>query len=367
VSHKSKDPNDQGDKPVRVLFVDTTSIQPDSCAIFKQTHLIRLQLRGQVQTGVEYDVQILGLTDVNGSTLIAKTNPVSIPGVKPGTMTNSFDPSMNRLTMSVTAQSVLNEALTDGSYKGVDQVALNSTTVLHKAPGKGAAFYANTKDLFSSNERDKKSAFLGGVGYEWGPQGWYAPLKLEGDVQGNQVATNLSTLANLSVDTVFPWGWSSHVLNNLLFDLPLSPDLTIALPYTHRINQIVGKSGPLPVNDFAVNPALALKNGVLFPNKYCSPNMLSAKQLLCFGLEADAGMYYLPLQTTTKGSQRAEGYGDVSFLIPLSNFSHFPFLTLDTSSLASQIRIEYADVVNPANNYARTAKWSFGLELIGKK
>jgi hypothetical protein len=29
-----------------------------------------------------------------------------------------------------------------------------------------------------------------------------------------------------------------------------------------------------------------------------------------------------------------------------------------------QVRIKYTDAVNPANNYARTSGWSFGIEAL---
>jgi hypothetical protein len=353
---------------VNIDFVDALSVDKSSCDHFLLGQLVRIRLADAVHVGKEYTVEVLNIVD-------DKKNPVKIstasqkPDLKnpDGTQfKNSFDASANPRTVSVGAQSILSEPLSDGTYKGVEQLALSSNFPISKALGEGAALYVDTKDLISSNERDKKSAFIAGLGYEWGPQSWYAPIKLEHTVQGNQIATNLSTVSSLSIDTVLPWSWTAGVLENKLFQIPLSPDITLALPYTHRINQAIsGQAKPLPVDDFAVNPALTLKNGVLLPNPYCDPN--SAKKLVCFGLEADLGMYYLPLETTSKSSQRAEGYGDVSFLIPLSDFSHFPFITFDSQSLLSQIRIEYSDAVTPANNYARTRKWSFGIELIGGK
>jgi hypothetical protein len=48
--------------------------------------------------------------------------------------------------------------------------------------------------------------------------------------------------------------------------------------------------------------------------------------------EGELGLYYLPLQMTTKGSQRAEGYADGSTLIPISDFGVVPGLTLDPTS-----------------------------------
>ncbi len=365
VTYKSKDGKSH---PAGILFVDTTSTQPRSCSEFQQTLTVRLQLAVPVQFGIEYDVEVMGIKDSQGNLLKVNSDagPKPTPAGFGGAPPNSFDVSTNPLTASATAQSILNEPLSNGSYKGVEQFTLASTFPFHKAPGRGAAWFGDTKNLISTNELDKKSSFMAGAGYEWGPQSWYIPVKLEQAVQGNQIATSLSAVSSLSVGTVLPWAWTSNLLENKLFQIPLSPDISLAFPYTHRINQALsGKAKPLPTDDFSVNPTLALKNGVLLPNKYCSPN--SAKKLVCFGLEADLGMYYLPLETTSKGSQRAEGYGDVSFLVPLSDFSHFPFITLDAQSLASQLRIEYSDAVTPASNYARTKKWSFGIELIGKK
>ena len=66
-------------------------------------------------------------------------------------------------------------------------------------------------------------------------------------------------------------------------------------------------------------------------------------------------------------SKRAEGYGDISILIPLSDFSvaskELTYVTAKDPT-KFQVRIKYADSVNAANNYARTKQWTFGIEAL---
>ena len=85
----------------------------------------------------------------------------------------------------------------------------------------------------------------------------------------------------------------------------------------------------------------------------------------CVGIQPDLGLYYLPLDKTKARSEKVEGYGDISILIPLSNlnFSDFQLVQAD-GLLNSQIHIKWSDSVNAANNYARTRQWTFGIEIM---
>jgi hypothetical protein len=121
-----------------------------------------------------------------------------------------------------------------------------------------------------------------------------------------------------------------------------------------------------------MNPALAFGNGTIL-HKLChvsskggEAGTASAQSGFCAGWDANVGLYYLPLETTSKGSQRVEGYWDYSFLIPLSNFANIPYVALESQSQQMQFRIKYEDSVSAANNYARDKKWSFGVELTKK-
>lgn len=272
--------------------------------------------------------------------------------------------------VTISAQTANNETLLDKSVSknAIYQFPVAATYVLMGSRRGG--LYANTKDLFATNERDSKSAFQGGVGYQYGLlKRWSIPLKLEEDIQGNQVASNLASQTNLQGSSFMKW------TNALAMgrDGPAwnaAPSVTIALPYTRRINQYVtpGKTA-LPTDDFAVNPSVALKMEQLVA--VGADNNVSPAVPPRFALywEADIGMFYLPLERTNAGSQRAEGTGDVSILIPLTDFGIVPGLTLDQTTQANQmqIRIKYQDSVSATNNYVRTKGWTFGLELSLKK
>ena len=306
-------------------------------------------------------VKILNMTDGAGQSLTIASGPVQV----------TWRPTI--LTASL--QSVPNENLNNKTIdqKGVEQASLKGTFFPRKTGNDRGGLYVDTNDLFSTNERDTKSAFLGGLGYQIAiSKTWYSPLKFEGQMQGNQVATNLSSVLLAGVETALPWGWTGQLTGNEYVGHPLSPEFVLGLPYTHRINQVVAANAkPLPVDDFAVNPALAFGNGTIL-HKLClhsssTSDTPTTQSGFCMGWEADLGLWYLPLQKTSKGSQRAEGYWDYSFLIPLSNFAKIPLVALDTQSQQMQLRIEYADSVSAANNYARSKKWTFGVELTKKK
>ena len=336
----------------------------------KTEHSVQLaSVTGNFACNAGYDLQVVNLW-LNDPVNFKSSYKVELKGIDSKTNKNIWSaakqfPSSSRPVMiSATPQSISNEPLSTGTYKTVEQVALSATVPIAATQAKQTGAYLVSNDVISSNERDNKSAFLGGAGFEYDPRRWYAPIKLEADVQGNQVATNLSTIASASVSTAVPWGGTGKLLDNPLFGFPLSPTLSLALPYTHRINQVVSAKGtPLPVNDFSLNPALALANGTLLKS-LCNPNSPN-KSILCFGLSMDLGFYYLPLEKTSAGNQRVDGYGDVSFFIPITNFQKpLQLVTFSSQTLQSEFQIEYCDSVSPANNYARTKKWSFGVVLI---
>jgi len=282
-------------------------------------------------------------------------------------------PSDRIFTFSATPQAAPGEALNNGQKRYVNQLALNIGDT-NLFPGLPVNLYAKTKDLFSTDGKDSKSAFQGTFGLQKGVfNRWYAPVYIEQGVQGNQTASNLSTITNLGITTLAPWSHTATLLNNRVISVPLPPDLNLINQYTHRINQLVAaKSKPLAVNDFSVNPSLSWKSitvpatcrAIAWLNRAGDKADMKG---YCLGTELNLGLWYLPLDLTASKSQRAEGYGDVSILVPLLGFSFakglFPYITSNDPS-KMQIRIKYEDSVNAANNYARTRQWTYGLELI---
>ncbi len=286
-------------------------------------------------------------------------------------LSNEFDltslPNPSPITLSATT--VLNENLIDKTVfkKSVEQFGASATIPFAPWDDDRSSLFVDTKNLFSTNERDAKSAIEGGFGIQrqMSTQ-YYLPLKFEGQVVGNQVATSLSSVLLVDGKTdVIPRFLCCSKSYDLWFTQPTNPLLDLSLLYTHRVKQIVAAgSKPLPTDDFAVNPSLAYTGGEIL-HFLCKPKPAGAvNHNVCLNAEGDLGLYYLPLEKTTKGSQRAEGYWDASFLIPLADFSNIPFTTLDAQTGKTQLRIKYEDSVNPATNYSRTKKWSFGIELI---
>jgi hypothetical protein len=276
----------------------------------------------------------------------------------------------NPSVFTLSAQTVLNENLNNSTVdkKGVEQANISGTLPISSASYSRGGMYLDTKDLFSTNERDTKSAFEGGAGVQIGlDSSGFVPLKFEGQVQGNQVATNLSSVA--LADLHFDAGFLKIVSSDFFLRQPLAPTFDLNLPYTHRFNQVVAsKSKPRLADDFGVNPSLAFTGGEIL-HHWCRAKPTGAtpgkpQNRICLGWEADVGLWYLPLDETSKGTQRVEGYWDYSFLIPLTDFANIPFTTLDPQTLKTQLRIKYEDSVSPANNYARSKKWSFAFELV---
>jgi hypothetical protein len=336
--------------------------------------------------GFPGSLQLIFRSDLGSS----ETVQVSLAGL-PNGWTAQSDGTLKFTTslknFSATPQAAPSEKLTNGKTRDTGQlnVAFSDSNVFQRLQLPFNT-YAKSTDLFSTDELDSKSAFSATLGIQRGifPR-WYAPLHLEETIQGNQTATNLSSVTTLGFTTLLPWRWSAHLLYNRVFQAPLPPDLTIDNQYTHRINQeVTSTSKTLAVDDYSLKPYLSWSS-IRFPwactvfgwlnisekGKAADPaepgaSVKPASQY-CLGVEMDLGTYYLPLDLTPAKSQRVEGYGDISILIPLSGLSFaqkvFPYLTTGDPA-KSQIRIKYADSVNPANNYARARQWTYGIELI---
>lgn len=289
--------------------------------------------------------------------------------------------SSNQFTSSGTLQSAPGEALTNGKSRDVGQMtlALAETDLFHNSP---VNFYAKSTDLFSTDEKDTKSAFLATFGAQRDlfPK-VYSPVQLEERIQGNQTATNLSAVTSLSASLLTPWSKSATVFNNSVISAPLAPQLALAGLYTHRIYQLVTAKSPLlSVDDFSLNPSLSWSS-ITVPvsckifgwlgkiGKPAPPAGAPAASptQYCMGSTIDLGAWYLPLDLTTAKSQRFEGYGDASILLPLAGFGAFsklfPYLT-SSDPTKTQIQIKYSDSVNAANNYARARGWTFGFQAL---
>lgn len=290
--------------------------------------------------------------------------------------------SGSAFSLTATPQSAPNESLTNGNSRDVGQlsVAIAGNNLLKSGLLKDSFLnnipvntYVKSTGLFSTDEKDTKSSFLGLVGIQHGVfSHWYAPVYFEQGVQGNQTASNLSTVTNLGIKTLLPWNWSENAYKNPAVTFRLPPDLNLVNQYTHRINQLVTKKSPLlPSDDYSLNPSLAWQ-AITFPASCKLLDWLNHYQdkdkgKSCLGTEINLGLWYLPLELTAKKNQRVEGYGDVSALLPLTglNFASrlFPYLTSGDPT-KMQIRIKYADSVNAANNYARSRQWTYGIEVI---
>jgi hypothetical protein len=273
--------------------------------------------------------------------------------------------SADDFTYSASLQEAAGEALTDGASRTVGQASINlaESNLVHHAPFN---LYLKSTDLFSTDERDTKSAFnLSFGGQRDLLRGWYTPLQLQETVQGNQIATNLSDVTSLSLSFIAPWAASKSLLNNNVIKAPLPPSLTFANLYTNRINQLTTKKSPaLPVNDYAFNPSGSWSY-ITFPFT-CKvigwANKSAEASGSCLGATLDFGLFYLPLDLSKSGGQRAEGSGDASLLVPLSVLGPLaPFVTPNDPTKI-QIQIKYSDMVSPTNNYARSRGWTFGLQ-----
>jgi hypothetical protein len=303
-------------------------------------------------------------------------------------------------TFTATPQAAPGEALNEGATRTVGQLSIAFSDLdlsgnLHTPVN----FYAKSTDLLSTDGKDTKSSivFTGGLQRGLLPK-WYSPFHLEQTLQGNQTAKNLSTVTNLGFATDPRWSGTSHILKNSFILAPLPFEPSIAMQYTRRFEQLVTAKTPmLAVNDFNINgsfswdtisfpftckllfwerPAIkTATNGTgvdTQPGTTVSPvttpaSLPAPASTNCLGAEIDLGSWYLPLDLTSGGTQKVEGYGDVSILIPLSDFSAasdaLTYVT-KTDPTKFQLRIKYSDAVNQSNNYARTRGWTFGIVAI---
>ena len=315
---------------------------------------------------------------------ISKSDNITVTLVRPPGSTVFSAPSAakkptditNSIALILTPQAAPGEALTTGLKRDVGQLSLSLTYPSLFNLDHFASVSLKSIDLFSTDERDSKSAFAVTLGATRGlTYRWYIPVSLQETIQGNQIATSLSGTTNANLAFVVPLKWSKNFFYNGYIQLPSPPEVAINGNYTHRLSQIATKANPLlAVDDFSLNPSSTLAPIYLFTSgcTWYQKQVLkftptaSSKQY-CLALQADGGLWYLPLDLTKAGSERAEGYGDISFLIPLSDI---PFKSATITNLVSgstantQLRIKYSDTVNAANNYARTRQWTFAFEVI---
>jgi hypothetical protein len=276
----------------------------------------------------------------------------------------AFPKPTNSYALTLTPQAAPGEALTSGAKRTVGQlsVAFTNPQIL------------DSTDLFSTDERDSKSAFSGVFGAKRGLfSSWYTPISLQESLQGNQNATSLSAVTTLAFSSISPWAWNKTILYNGAIKAPSPPEFTINASYTRRITQTVTAATPLlAVNDLSLNPAASFTPIYLLPKacealqkKLGNTTTPPTSKQYCLGLQTDLGLWYLPSDLTKNGSQRAEGYGDISILIPLSDIPFKSLGYLVTGSTANtQLRIKYSDSVNAANSYARCRQWTYGFEVI---
>jgi hypothetical protein len=324
-------------------------------------------------------VLLLILSPVDTSTAYV----VSLSGLPDGKMVQSpatkFS-STAKSSFSLTPQAVPGEAMNNGAKRDVGQMNVQySVPFIGRSP-----LLFNTRDVFSTDAEDAKSAWAATLGLSHGLfKSWYTPLTLTETMQGNQAASNVSAVTNLSISGLVPWFFTRRLLNNPGIDAGAAPEFAISGAYTRRIEQIAtSKTTLLATDDASINSSVTIAPWYLLPGvctRYqawiksqnggekgqTAATSTSGSRQFCLAIQPDLGVYYLPLDHTKTGSQQVEGYGDVSILIPLSNlnFKKFQMVSAD-GLLNSQIHIKWSDSVNAANNYARTRQWTFGIEVM---
>jgi hypothetical protein len=354
---------------VRPIGKDPNGVRYTSCEGHGHPAIVDLVLGSRVNSGDL--IQVFVYDDAK------QTVPLISSDGKLAITTSSFP------AFTATPQAAPGEALNNGETRTVGQlnIAFSDTNLIQRSP---VNLYAKSTDLVSTDSKDAKSAIAVTGGIQRGLlTRWYTPYHLEESLQGDQTAQNLSAVTSLGFAVDPPWLWTAHSLNNPFILAPLPPEFSVANQYTHRFNQLVTTKTPmLSVNDYSLNPALSWSTisfpftcRLLFwekapPNAPGSADAAAAASTqtsTCLGTELDLGLWYLPLDLTPRGSKRAEGYGDISILIPLADFSiaskELTYVTAKDST-KFQVRIKYADSVNAANNYARSKQWAFGIEAL---
>lgn len=326
---------------------------------------VLLQISAAVDAKTAYEVSLSGLPDGK----IVRSAPTKFT-------------SATKESFSATPQAVPGAKMNNGAARDVGQMNLSySVPFIGRSP-----VLFQTKDVFSTDSEDARSSWAATMGVSHGLlPAWYVPVALTETAQGNQAASNVSAVTSLTASGLVPWYWSRKALNNSVLDAGLAPEWSLSADYTRRIEQLVTTKTPkLADNDASIHPSLAIEPFYILPaacksyqawikkeggdspeNKDQRKTSGTGSRQFCLGLQMDLGLYYLPLDKTKSGSEKADGYGDVSILIPLSNLNFRDFQLVQSGGLLnSQIHIKWADSVNAANNYARTRQWTFGIEVM---
>jgi len=370
---------DQVQKGWDCLKPASYTVTPQGSAKPLRVETVRQVGKGSCKDTTPDPVLLLILSPVDTSTAYV----VSLSGLPDGKVVRSAATKFSSATkssFSFTPQAVPGEAMNNGAKRDVGQMNVQySVPFIGRSP-----LLFNTKDLFSTDAEDAKAAWAATLGLSHGLlRSWYTPLTLTQTMQGNQVASNVSAVTNLSISGLVPWFFTRKLLNNPGIDAGAAPEFAISGAYTRRIEQMVKAKTPLlAANDASLNPSVTIAPWYLLPRlctKYqawlkkqnggekgqAAPTGSSGSRQFCLAIQPDLGLYYLPVNHTKRGSQQVEGYGDGSILIPLSNlnFKKFQIVSAD-GLLNSQIHIKWSDSVNAANNYARTRQWTFGIEVM---
>lgn len=265
-----------------------------------------------------------------------------------------------QLSFSVNPQAAPNEQLTTGAKRDVGQFAVTFDLPELSPNWRAARTYVHSENLFSTDERDSKSKFDVKTGIERSLlNSWLVPGHLEADVQGDQVANNLSFVTGGGVKAILPWAFTAQALNNSIAQIPFLPTFAFDIQYERRINQDVKSKAKFPN-----------KNGMRLheENLWAPINLVPGPLRNAVSVELHGQAWLLPLDKTKagRGAPRLEGAGDASLLISLTPISKLPGLNLlmSTDPGKTRIRIKYSAGADEANGFKHSHQTTYGLELI---
>jgi hypothetical protein len=260
-------------------------------------------------------------------------------------------------SFQVNPQAAPAEQLRNGKKRDVGQFGLKLDVPELLRSFTRARTYLSTDNLISTDEKDNKSKLDGKLGVERSITGvWYLPVHVETEVQGDQVASNLSFLLGSGIKTVLPWAATKSALYNGEFQIPLSPTFNFEIQYERRINQdaasklkFPGQNGMRLHEQNSWNPIRLL------------PGWLNDRAPW---LELNGQAWYLPLEQdkTGKGHPRLEGAGDVSLLIPTAVIPFVTYLQGNTGA-HTRIRLKYSAGADETSGFKHSHQFTAGIEL----
>ena len=249
----------------------------------------------------------------------------------------------------------------NGSRRDVGQLAvkLDFKSLVPQGPFR---VFLTGDQLLSSDRKDSVSKLEGVFGAERSLlRSWYVPWRSQAQILGNQRGDNFSLIASTGLRTIFPWRWSTPLLNNGALKAPISPEIEFDVQNESRLKQSAES-----LKKFKDPNTIRYYGEFTWSPIHLVPGEGFAKDDV--SLEFTGKGWFLPGQTNSAGKKidRLEGLAEVSLLIPVRKFQPNGGIAPDPSADAAKqrIRLKFSTGANEANGFQHFRQWALAYEMI---